>query len=89
MFFQSNFLFIYINGRRNSIARKSIDVLIDFSEFNTEELITDDLRANIAKLNANIVSCCLSEGIPVELANVSYTLENLLKLLTLEQYRCR
>ena len=89
MFFQSNFLLIYINGRWNSIVWKSIDVLTVFSEFNTEELITDDLRANIAKLNANIVCSCLSQGIPVELTNVSYTLENLLKLLTLEQYRCR
>ncbi|UJR28391.1 hypothetical protein I4U23_009632 [Adineta vaga] len=58
-------------------------------EFNTNNLTIDCLRANIAKLNANIISSCLSQGIPIELNNVSYTLENLFKLLRLERYPSR
>jgi len=58
-------------------------------EFNTDNLTTDRLRADIAKLNANIVSSCISQGIPIDNTNVTHTLENLCKLLTFKRYLSR
>jgi len=58
-------------------------------EFNTDNLTTDRLRADIAKLNANIVSSCISQGIPMDNTNVTHTLENLYKLLTFKRYLSR
>jgi len=58
-------------------------------EFNTDTLTGDRLRADIAKLNANIVTSCMSQGIPMENTQVTHTLENLWKLLTYKQYRSR
>ncbi|CAF2421952.1 unnamed protein product [Rotaria sp. Silwood2] len=58
-------------------------------EFNNDNLTTDRLRGDIAKLNANIISSCLSQDIPIENTNVTHTLENLLKLLKFERYRSR
>jgi hypothetical protein len=58
-------------------------------EFNTDNLTTDRLRADIAKLNANIVSSCISQGIPIENTHVTHTLENLCKLLTFKRYLSR
>jgi len=58
-------------------------------EFNTDNLTTDRLRADIAKLNANIISSCISQGILIEKANVTHTLENLCKLLTFKRYLSR
>jgi hypothetical protein len=58
-------------------------------EFNTDNLTTDRLRADIAKLNANIISSCISQGIPIENHHATYTLENLCKLLTFKQYLSR
>ncbi|CAF3779735.1 unnamed protein product [Rotaria magnacalcarata] len=58
-------------------------------EFNGDNLTTDRLRADIAKLNANIVTSCLAQDIPIENTHVTYTMENLLKLLTFKEYRSR
>ncbi|CAF0841091.1 unnamed protein product [Rotaria sordida] len=58
-------------------------------EFNSDNLTTDRLRGDIAKLNANIVTSCISQDIPIENTNVTHTLENLLKLLTFKRYRSR
>lgn len=58
-------------------------------EFNAENLTTDRLRADIAKLNANIVSTCISQGIPMDNARVMHTLENLYTLLTLRNFLSR
>ncbi|CAF0884523.1 unnamed protein product [Rotaria sp. Silwood1] len=58
-------------------------------EFNGDNLTTDRLRGDIAKLNANIVSSCLSQDIPIDNTNATHTLENLLKLLTFKQYHSR
>ncbi len=60
-----------------------------FRQFNTENLRTDCLRADIAKLNANIVSTCFSQDIPIEFTNVTYTLENLFELLKCQRYPSR
>jgi len=67
-------------------------ILIQFDfprEFNTDNLTTDRLRADIAKLNANIISSCISQGILIEKTNVTHTLENLCKLLTFKRYLSR
>ncbi|CAF0968761.1 unnamed protein product [Adineta steineri] len=58
-------------------------------EFNTDNLTTDRLRADIAKLNANIVCSCLSQGILIDNTNATHTLENLCKLLTFKRYLSR
>ncbi|UJR21103.1 hypothetical protein I4U23_024203 [Adineta vaga] len=58
-------------------------------EFNTDNLTPDRLRADIAKLNANIVCSCISQGIPIDKTNVTHTLENLCKLLTFKRYLSR
>lgn len=58
-------------------------------EFNTDNLTADRLRADVAKLNANIISGCISQGIPIESASLTHTLENLYKLLIFKQYPSR
>ncbi|CAF0839924.1 unnamed protein product [Adineta ricciae] len=58
-------------------------------EFNTDNLTPDRLRADVAKLNANIVTSCISQGIPIDKNNVTHTLENLCRLLTLKRYLSR
>ncbi|CAF0741841.1 unnamed protein product [Adineta steineri] len=55
-------------------------------KFNTDKLSIDCLRADIAKLNTNIIFSCLSQGIPIEFTNSTYTLENLRTLLKVEKY---
>ncbi len=60
-----------------------------FREFDTGYLTIDCLRANIAKLNANIYSSCLAQGVPIEVTSITYTLENLSKLLTFQKYLLR
>lgn len=82
--------FVYINCKK--IKKKRIFFLtsVFFSrEFNTDNLTSDRLRADIAKLNANIVSSCISQGIPIDNTNVTHTLENLCKLLTFKRYLSR
>lgn len=59
------------------------------SEFTKDCFKVDDLRADIAKLNVNITSSCLSQGIHVELSEAWYTFENLWKLFTVKQYPTR
>jgi hypothetical protein len=61
----------------------------DFRNFNQDEVKIDHLRADIAKLNTNIISSCLSQGIQIEFTNAPYTLANLLKLLTFNEYPSR
>lgn len=56
-------------------------------EFNKDYLTEKYFHAIVAKLNTNIISGCLSQDIPIDFTtNVTQTLENLLKLLTLEKY---
>lgn len=63
--------------------------MIDFREFNGDNLTTDRLRADIAKLNANIFSSCLAQGMPMDLPNFTRTLENLRNLLAFKRYPSR
>ncbi|CAF3698911.1 unnamed protein product [Rotaria sp. Silwood1] len=58
-------------------------------EFNSDNLTIDSLRRDIAKLNANIFSSCITQDIPIKDTNVTHTLENLVKLLRFERYCSR
>jgi hypothetical protein len=79
--------FVYINCNKNSYFQF---LYLRFSrEFNNDNLTTDRLRADIAKLNANIISGCITQGIPIDKTNVTHTLENLCKLLTFKRYLSR
>jgi hypothetical protein len=81
--------FVYINCKTIRYFL-GLNFYLHFSrEFNTDNLTTDRLRADIAKLNANIVSSCISQGIPIDNANVTHTLDNLCKLLTFKRYLSR
>jgi hypothetical protein len=72
-----------------SMLRNQFVWLVFFRSFSQDELLIEHLRADIAKLNANIITTCLSQGIPIEFTNVTHTPENLLKLLTFDQYPTR
>ncbi|CAF0766473.1 unnamed protein product [Didymodactylos carnosus] len=58
-------------------------------EFNTNNVTIERLRADIAKLNANILCGCFSQGIPINYSNAKHTIENLSKLILVNEYQSR
>lgn len=89
------YLHISLPFRLHQLYVSSLSIIVtmnsslSFREFNTENLKADRLRADIAKLNANIVSSCISQGICIDDSHVTHTLDNLCKLLTLKYYHSR
>lgn len=87
--FRLHQLFVFFFFFEMKKTSKFFSFVLFFREFIGENLTIDRLRADIAKLNANIISTCLSQGIHIDNAHVTRTLENLCKLLTHRQNSSR